>query len=84
MGYAGGNVILPWYMPPAYGEGAGGPRSVKCHSCRLSSDSGAAWKVGFGFFAAADSSCVSFNSRLIVGEGAISRYQENTQTKCKR
>lgn len=63
--------MRPWYMPPAYGDGAGGPRSVKCHSCRLFSESGAAWKVGFGCFAAADNSCASFKSRRMVGDGAI-------------
>ena len=35
MGYCGGNVIRPWYLPPAKSL-SGGPRTQKCHSKRLS------------------------------------------------
>ena len=35
MGYSGGRVMRPWYTPLAKSE-SGGPRTVKCHSNRLS------------------------------------------------
>ena len=35
IGYSGGSVILPWYTPPSKSE-SGGPRTVKCHSNKLS------------------------------------------------
>lgn len=41
-GYEEGRMMRPWYMPPAYGDGSGGPQIVKCHSKRLVS-SGSAW-----------------------------------------
>ena len=41
MGYSAGKMILPWYTPPSKSVSLG-PRTVKCHSKRLSS-SGWAW-----------------------------------------
>ena len=35
IGYSGGRVIRPWYRPPAKSL-SGGPRTVKCHSNKLS------------------------------------------------
>jgi len=35
IGYSVGRIILPWYTPEAKSE-SGGPRTVKCHSNRLS------------------------------------------------
>lgn len=46
---------------------------MKCHSCRSSSETGAAWKAGVGFGAAEESSAVSLRRRRIVGEGAMLR-----------
>ena len=64
-------MIRPWYRPPAYGDGEGGPRSVKCHSWRSSSLTGAAWKAGEGFGDEDESSAVSRRRRRMVGEGAM-------------
>ena len=72
-GYVVGRVMRPWYSPPAKGEGDGGPRRVKCHSWRLESETGAAWKVGLGFGDEAESSAVSLRRRRMVGEGAMVR-----------
>lgn len=58
-------------MPPAYGEGAGGPSSVKCHSWRSASETGAAKKAGLGFDEGEESSAVSLRSLRIVGDGAM-------------
>lgn len=44
---------------------------MKCHSWRLSSARGAAWKLGFGCGEEAESSFVSRSRRRIVGEGAM-------------
>ena len=74
--------MRPWYIPLAYGDGAGGPSRVKCHSCRLSSESGAAWKAGFGCFAAPESSCVSLRRRRMVGEGAMVYFIEPILLDC--
>src|ERR1700750_240219 len=51
--------------------GGGGPRSVKCHSWRLESETGAAWKAGEGLGEEEDSSAVSRRRRRIVGGGAM-------------
>lgn len=56
--------MRPWYMPPANGDGAGGPRNVKCHSNMLVSR-GAAWKSAEG---EEESSAASRRMRLIVGD----------------
>ena len=36
IGYSGGIIILPWYIPPSKSL-SGGPLTVKCHSNKLSS-----------------------------------------------
>ena len=50
---------------------------MKCHSWRLESETGAAWKVGLGLADEAESSAVSFSSRRIVGEGAMARWSSS-------
>lgn len=44
---------------------------MKCHSCRLASETGAAKKAGFGFDDGEESSAVSLSNRRMVGEGAM-------------
>lgn len=67
-GYCGGRTIRPWYTPPAYGDGAGGPAIVKCQSKRFESDTGWAKKCGDGDGEDADSSAASFISRRVVAD----------------
>lgn len=47
--------MRPWYRPPAKGEGAGGPLSVKCHSKRFVS-SGEAVKSAEGWACSSEAS----------------------------
>lgn len=62
---------------------------MKCHSKRFSSETGWAWKDGFGFVEDADSSRVSRRRRRSVVEGAIvvvitetNLYQSKEKLSC--